>query len=243
MNLSITNMTGASGRSSTLAFGITILLIFLIIYRLTNDQLALAAGRKIKIGIITTLTGPYAKQGNNQLKGYRLWAEHINAKGGILNRPVKLVSYDDEGHPELGVTLSEKLVKRENVDLLFGPLSSAVTYPASSVAERYRVPMVCVGPTRSSIWQRGYKYIFMVFSPFETFFTEALEFAKRFQLSTVGLITEDDPSFRVPSRRAVSMARRYGLRIVLHEEVAPGDSDHLSSLFKEIAYRKPDIIT
>ena len=53
----------------------------------------------IKIGFSMELTGPFAVIGKTGLLAFKIWEEEINAKGGLLGRPVKLVYYDDQSNP------------------------------------------------------------------------------------------------------------------------------------------------
>ncbi len=57
------------------------------------------SGEPIKIGFSMSLTGPLAANGKQALLGQKIWEEEINAKGGLLGRPVKLVYYDDQSNP------------------------------------------------------------------------------------------------------------------------------------------------
>ncbi|MBN8907305.1 MAG: ABC transporter substrate-binding protein, partial [Rhodospirillales bacterium] len=54
------------------------------------------SGPPIKIGFSMSLTGPLSPNGKQALLGLQLWEEDVNAKGGLLGRPVKLVYYDDQ---------------------------------------------------------------------------------------------------------------------------------------------------
>jgi len=56
-------------------------------------------GAPIKIGLSTQLTGPLAGNGKQILLTAQIWTEEINAKGGLLGRPVELVYYDDQSLP------------------------------------------------------------------------------------------------------------------------------------------------
>ena len=58
------------------------------------------AGDPIRIGIVTTLSGANAGHGEYCKEGAELWKEDVNARGGILGRPVELV-YEDNGETEL----------------------------------------------------------------------------------------------------------------------------------------------
>ena len=57
------------------------------------------SGQPITIGFGMALTGPLAANGKQTLLGMKIWEEEINAKGGLLGRPVKLVFYDDQSNP------------------------------------------------------------------------------------------------------------------------------------------------
>jgi branched-chain amino acid transport system substrate-binding protein len=95
----------------------------------------------VTIGVSLSLTG---NQGNNFSadgqafqKGYQLWASDVNAHGGLLGRQVKLKILDDGSSPNQVVTNYQTLIGSDHVDLTFGPFSSLLTGPASSVAARY----------------------------------------------------------------------------------------------------------
>src|SRR3990170_624538 len=73
----------------------------------------------ITIGAAVSLSGRMAREGRYQVDGYRLWEMDVNAKGGILGRPVKLIIYDDESEPATAIKLYEKLITSDKVDLVF----------------------------------------------------------------------------------------------------------------------------
>jgi branched-chain amino acid transport system substrate-binding protein len=60
---------------------------------------ALRAAEPITIGFSMELTGPFAVVGKTGLLAFKIWEEEVNAKGGLLGRPVKLVYYDDQSNP------------------------------------------------------------------------------------------------------------------------------------------------
>jgi branched-chain amino acid transport system substrate-binding protein len=97
-----------------------------------------ASGGKspITIGASLSLTGDFSVDGQAFSKGYNLWAKDVNAHGGILGRQVKLTILDDASSPNQVVTNYQTLINTDHVDLTFGPFSSLLTTPASSVAAR-----------------------------------------------------------------------------------------------------------
>ncbi|MBD3309152.1 ABC transporter substrate-binding protein [candidate division KSB3 bacterium] len=88
-----------------------------------------------------------------------IWEKIINAKGGILGRPVEVKIYDDQSDPTTTARLYEKLITQDEVDVLIAPWSDDMTMPATTVAERYKKPIVTGGAPLDTIWSRGYKYV------------------------------------------------------------------------------------
>src|SRR5712691_4510751 len=75
------------------------------------------AGEPIKIGFSMALTGPLAPNGKQALLGMQIWEEEINAKGGLLGRPVKIVYYDDQSQAAPVPGIYTKLLDIDKVDL------------------------------------------------------------------------------------------------------------------------------
>jgi len=96
----------------------------------------------ITIGASLSLTGDFSADGQAFDRGYHLWARDVNAHGGILGRQVKLTILNDNSLPNQVVTNYQTLFGTDHVDLAFGPFSSLLTAPASSVAARYGMAFV-----------------------------------------------------------------------------------------------------
>ena len=96
----------------------------------------------ITIGASLSLTGDFDADGQAFDKGYELWEKDVNAHGGLLGRQVKLVILNDNSDPNQVVTNYQTLMGSDHVDLTFGPFSSLLTAPASTVAARYGMAFV-----------------------------------------------------------------------------------------------------
>jgi len=96
----------------------------------------------ITIGASLSLTGDFSADGQAFKKGYLLWARDVNAHGGILGRQVKLTILNDGSLPNQVVTNYQTLFGADHVQLAFGPFSSLLTGPASSVAARFGMALV-----------------------------------------------------------------------------------------------------
>src|ERR1043166_4950872 len=74
-------------------------------------------GEPIKIGYSMALTGGLAPNGKSALLAQRIWEEDVNAKGGLLGRPVKLVYYDDKSNPSTVPGIYTKIIDVDKVEL------------------------------------------------------------------------------------------------------------------------------
>jgi branched-chain amino acid transport system substrate-binding protein len=91
----------------------------------------------IVIGISLSQTGDFSDPGKAAMRGYQLWAETVNANGGILGRQVQLKIADDASDPGQAVTNYETFITKDHVDLVFGPFSTLLSVPSAQIANRY----------------------------------------------------------------------------------------------------------
>ena len=116
-----------------------------------------AAAKPIRIGGTLPLTGGSADTGKWVEQGYRYWAEEINAKGGLLGRPVELAIADDGSSADKAVSLLEKAITVDKVDLLLGGYPGTSAAAQMAIAEKYKMVYVSMGGHMKS-FQQGYKY-------------------------------------------------------------------------------------
>ncbi len=83
----------------------------------------------LKIGFSMALTGGLAGGGRASLLAYQIWAEEVNAKGGLLGRKIELVYYDDQSNPATVPGIYTKLLDVDKVDLV---LSGYATVPTAA---------------------------------------------------------------------------------------------------------------
>ena len=100
----------------------------LAVCALLGPQFAKAA-EPIKVGMTMALTGGVAPIGKQVLAALSIWRDDVNAKGGLLGRPVQLVYYDDQSNPANVPGLYTKLIDVDKVDLLIGPYATNMVAP------------------------------------------------------------------------------------------------------------------
>lgn len=103
----------------------------------------------VEVGFATDLTGACAALSEDGLNGAKIAAEEINAKGGILGRPVELIVRDTQTKPDEGAKVVRELIVDEDIDVLTGACSSAVLLAESAVAGELKVPFYAtIGSTQ-----------------------------------------------------------------------------------------------
>ena len=94
---------------------------------------AAKAADPIRVGMTMALTGGVAPIGKQVLTALQIWRDDVNAKGGLLGRPVEFVVYDDQSNPANIPSLYTKLIDVDKVDLLIGPYATNMVAPAIPV--------------------------------------------------------------------------------------------------------------
>jgi branched-chain amino acid transport system substrate-binding protein len=94
-------------------------------------------------------------------KGMELAVDEINRSGGVLGRPLELITRDDNGNPGDAVRVAEELVAREKVDVLMGTFSSAVGLAVADFAKQRKILFIASEPLSDKIvWDNGNRYTF-----------------------------------------------------------------------------------
>lgn len=118
------------------------------------------AAEPIRLGVIQPLTGPVAYDGQIYVNTVKMIVEDMNAKGGLLGRPIQLVVEDGACVPAQSVNAAEKLVVREKVVALLGAFCSTSSAAVMEVAKKYKVPHITGISTAASLTEQGNPYFF-----------------------------------------------------------------------------------
>lgn len=151
------------------------------------------AAAEVVFGASLPLTGGLAINGQKHQEGYELCMELINAKGGLLGEPARIIISDNQSTNETGQAQIERLINQDQVDVLLGTFSSRITFAQTSVAEQNKMVYPIPSGVALQIYERGYQYIF-------NFQPNAAEYVG---LSYTGLMNELVPADQKPKKAAV----------------------------------------
>jgi branched-chain amino acid transport system substrate-binding protein len=192
---------------------------------------AAQSGNPIRIGLGMALTGPLAPNGKSALLAMQIWEETVNAKGGLLGRPVKLVYYDDQSNPSNVPALYTKLLDVDKVDLIIGGYATNMIAPALPIAiARNKVFIGLIGLAINA--EFGYPRYFAMHpagpnpkaATTRGFFEIAM--AQTPKPQTVAIVATDAEFSRNASDGARETAKAAGLRIVHDRSFPPNTTDY-----------------
>ncbi|MDI6895405.1 MAG: amino acid ABC transporter substrate-binding protein [Bacillota bacterium] len=205
-----------------------------------------AQPQKVVIGMPLSFTGSTAKEGQMCKEGVELWKDYVNDRGGIniggKKYLVEIKYYDDESKPETSARLTEKLITEDNIKLLFAPYGSPAGFAASTVAEKYKVPMIMGAGGATNIFTRGYKYIFGVYAASSDYFKATVDLLVTMEPrpKTVAILTKNDVFSLEAAEGAKKFCQDKGLQIVYYDVFPVGTKD-LTPQITAIKQKNPDV--
>lgn len=119
---------------------------------------AASAADPVKLIDVIELSGPGAPAGTNWKNGADLAVAEINAKGGILGRPIQLIHYDSQTNPGATRAAVQRAVD-EDAYVVLGPIFSGPISASMQITQRAEVPQI-VGGEASGFTKQGNPYIF-----------------------------------------------------------------------------------
>src|SRR5438094_9584441 len=204
------------------------------------------AQQPLKTGFGMSLTGPLAGNGKAALIAMQIWAEDVNAKGGLLGRKVELVYYDDQTNPSTVPSIYNKLLDVDKVDLLVSGYGTNVIAPAMPIVmqrnmafmglfglnvnskfdyDRY-FQIMPAGPEQAIGWTQGFFDTAMSLNPKPT---------------TVALVGADAEYPALALAGAREQVKRTGLKVVYDKTYPPNTVDY-SPIIRAIQATNPDLV-
>ena len=205
------------------------------------------AENPITIGFGMALTGGLAPNGKAALFAMQLWEKEINAKGGLLGRPVKLVYYDDQSNPATVPGIYTKLLDVDKVDLVVSGYATNMVAPAMPIVIGHnRTFLSLFGLAVNSEFNYPKYFSFLPIGgmhPKEEqargFFALAME--QNPKPTTLAIVGADAEFPRNAMDGARVVARQLGLKIVYDKTYPPTTSDY-SPIVRAIQATNPDIV-
>jgi branched-chain amino acid transport system substrate-binding protein len=205
-----------------------------------------AAADPIKIGFSMGLTGGNAPNGNQLLLALETWRADINAKGGLLGRPVEFVYYDDQTMPPNEPGIYTKLIEVDKVDLILGPYGTNQITAGIPVIAQHKfttIGMLGTGANGQTHYANYFSMIPLGQDPIHNFSHGFFELAMEQtpKPKTVAIVGTDAEFGKNSTDGARDNAKAVGLKIVYDQRYPPSTTD-FTPIVHAIQATKPDIV-
>ena len=202
--------------------------------------------KPLVIGVSVSLSGDFADPGKAVKRGYELWAETVNAKGGILGRKVEMKIVDDTSSPNQVITNYTNLITQDKVDLVFGPFSSLLTIPASQVAARNHYAFIESAGGGPKVFAQHLNNLFFVqpaavVKSGDVFADYILSLPADQRPKTAAYPSLDDPFSSPIADTVQARFEAAGIKTV-YKQIYPAETADLLPIMTKVANAKPDVI-
>ena len=204
------------------------------------------AAEPIKIGFSMAMTGGVAQNGKQLLMALELWRHDVNAKGGLLGRPVEFIYYDDQSNPSNVPGIYTKLINVDKVDLLLGPYATnmvAAAMPVIMESNKLTIGMMAVSINRHFNYSKYFSMLSLgpdgvrAFS--EGFFDLAAK--QKPKPRTVGILSADAEFARTSADGARQNASAHGFDIIYDKSYPPATTDFAPTVHA-LQAANPDVV-
>jgi branched-chain amino acid transport system substrate-binding protein len=207
---------------------------------------AAQTGEPVKIGYSMALTGGLAPNGKSALLAQKIWEEDVNAKGGPLGRPAKLIYYDDKSSPAEVPSIYTKLLDIDKVELIIGPYATAQIAPAMPIViQRKKTFVALLGLAVNSEFNYPNYFVMIPSGPdakpafTKGFFDVAM--AQDSKPQTVAIVAADQEFSRNAADGARENAQKAKLKVVYDKTYPPSTTD-FAPIVRAIAATNPDLV-
>jgi len=203
------------------------------------------SGDPVKIGFGMALTGPLAPNGKMSLVAMKIWEEDINAKGGLLGRPVKLIYYDVQSNPSTVPNIYTKLLDVDKVDFAVSPYASTQIPPTISTMmqkQRLYISLFGTGINDEFNYDKYFSMLPTGPTPKPTFTKGFFEIAAKMnpKPQSVAIAAADAEFGRNACEGARENAGKAGLKIVYDKNYPPATTD-FTPIVRAVQAANPDL--
>lgn len=200
------------------------------------------AQEPIRVGLQGPITGPWALEGEMAVNSVQVVADQINARGGVLGRPIEIVLGDDQGEPRQSALTAQRMIS-QNVVAVISTYGSSITEPAQLTYEDAQLLNIAYGATAETLTERGYEYFFRTNFRDDRqgdFFAELVD--KHLGAERVAIV-HDNTTFAAGLAEAArrSLTGVSGAEIVFYDAITPGDRDFTATVSR-LRQQNPDVV-
>ncbi|MGJ7525402.1 ABC transporter substrate-binding protein [Variovorax sp. GB1P17] len=191
--------------------------------------LAQPAGEPVRLGALVSVTGNPAN-GLTSLAGYKMAVNEINKSGGILGRQVDLFVGDDANDPTQAVTAVKRLISKDRIQVLVGPMVSQATLAIAPVLTEARIANISVSGS-SAITPKVAPYHFSLFTSIEAVSEAMTDYiANVLKVKSAAIITDTGSQGKSAQDNLQRMLAARGIKVTGTQQHEPHITDMTSQI-------------
>jgi branched-chain amino acid transport system substrate-binding protein len=200
-----------------------------------NSARAAQSGDPIVLGMSAAFSGPNATVGEAQLRGAELAIDEINAAGGVLGRPLAIVTRDNVHEQDKGVLQTRELIEKEGAVGILGSQGSFIAVAVADTMEELEVPWIGLSTGAAAIIDNGQdpNWMFRVSSNDPWVAEFLVRWAvEKLNMEQIGILNEDT-GWGVPAIEDVQAALdQMGLQPASVDKMKVGDTDFTAQMLR-----------
>jgi branched-chain amino acid transport system substrate-binding protein len=195
------------------------------------------------VGVILPLSGEKADIGKMGERALGLALEKINARRTEAGEAaIEFIVEDDGSHPEGARGAIERLIKRDDVVILTGGVSSNTAWVVAPIAEKHRIPFIVTSASADKITEQGWDYVFRLTPPASEHDKVLLSFMEEeAQPKTVAILHENSLWGLMRAHRMRVLLKTRGYETILKKGYDNGNKD-FTALLDEVKVKEPEVI-
>lgn len=195
-----------------------------------------SAESDFKIGIVASLSGPFASAGKDTMDGFNAWVK----AHGLPGKKIVLETLDDETNPVHASNAFRRLANDPNVKLIYLFIPSSSALAVKSLASEFKVPIVS-GGAADTLGVPADPYLFKVAPAVHDFMIVLCDYAKKHNLKKIAMMNATDAYGQSQAANIKELAPKYGLTVVADETFSVDDTSFNAQLTR-IRASNPDVI-
>lgn len=187
----------------------------------------------IKIGWLSSLTGPLSAAAIGEDRGVKFAVQQINNDGGINGRKIKLVVRDTQGDPTRAVSSANELIQKERVDAIIGPVNSGEALPVVPVIAKSGTPNIIIGTVDSLTNAKKYPNAFRTIATNEQWVEAAAKYLTgTLQIKKIAILGDTTGYGTATVDQAADIVKAAGGSVSYKGLIDPSQTDVTSDIMK-----------
>ncbi len=208
----------------------------------TTGGAAAPTGDPIVIGAIVSATGPGSALGEQERNVLQMEEDLINAKGGVLGRPLKIVVEDDKSDPKEAVTAANKLLQQDKAVALIAATTSSSTLAVKEIAAQEGIPQIAMAAANDVTDKEPNQWIWRTPQKDALAVERALDYiANSLKVKKVAVLHDENAFGSSGNAEIAKQAPGKGLEVVASESYKTNDTDMTAQLTK-IKGENPEVL-